>query len=62
MTVEAASLPVKAPLMAVEVANMPVEAMDHLELLCSRWSIASTGREAASIVVKAAAIGTQMLR
>ena len=31
MTVEAACLPVKAPLMAVEAANMPVEAMDHLE-------------------------------
>ena len=31
MTAEAAFLPVKAPLMAVEAANMPVEAMDHLE-------------------------------
>ena len=31
MTIEAAFLPVKAPLMAVEVASMPVEAMDHLE-------------------------------
>ena len=31
ITVEAAFLPVKAHLMAVEAADMPVEAMDHLE-------------------------------
>ena len=31
MTVEAAFLPVEAPLMADEAANMPIEAMDYLE-------------------------------
>ena len=31
MTVEAASLPVEAHLIAVEATDMPLEAMDHLE-------------------------------